>query len=322
MTLFFERFLVKLGHVQKLVELMRCKRGRRHKTGAECAVRKDENCFLFDPTRAQDVCVWDECHCRVYCHRLWCDHCATTWQGFNKHATSRRDSVSDSRGVHRCIETNFQKSTHAHMCRSFDSYSASYSYPEISTIFRRHCTIFQVNSSRTAQYPCQALISICGISRVPVLSFQCHLDSHRSWLTSLKVSEIPNLENLEWIRISCECVSSCDLLLVPLPLRVLCCCLLTRVSGMIFKFLSVWFVRKSTQLTMHQEHTFLILHWTRQQSPVLDIHSSRGIDQRNTVCKMCFSSSLDHQHSQRLNIPWCVPRSCSSHSIFNATIVR
>ena len=55
----------------------------------------------------------------------------------------------------------------------------SYSYPEISTVIRRHCTICQVNSSRSAQYPCQALISICGISLVPVLSFQCHLDSHR-----------------------------------------------------------------------------------------------------------------------------------------------
>ena len=44
---------------------------------------------------------------------------------------------------------------------------------------------------------------------------------------------------------------------------------------------------KSTQLTVHQEHTFLILHWTRQQSPVLHIHSSRENDQRNTECKMC-----------------------------------
>ena len=93
----------------------------------------------------------------------------------------------------------FQKSTHAHMCRSFDS-TNPYSYPEISTVIRR-----------------QALISICGISRVRVLSFQCHLDSHRSWLmTSLKVSEIPNLE---WVGISFECVSSYDLLLVSLPLH-------------------------------------------------------------------------------------------------------
>ena len=34
-----------------------CKRGRRHKTGAKCAVHKDENCFLCDPTWAQDVCA-------------------------------------------------------------------------------------------------------------------------------------------------------------------------------------------------------------------------------------------------------------------------
>ena len=40
---------------------------------------------------------------------------------------------------------------------------------------------------------------------------------------------------------------------------------------------------KSTQLTVHQERTFLFLHWTRQQSPVLDIHSSREIDQ----CASC-----------------------------------
>ena len=55
-------------------------------------------------------------------------------------------------------------------------------------------------------------------------------------MTSLKVSEIPNLE---WVRISCERVSSCDLLLVSLPLRVLCCCLLSRVSRMIVQSLSV-----------------------------------------------------------------------------------
>ena len=35
-----------------------------------------------------------------------CDvtHCATTLQGFNKHASSRREAVSKSRGVPRCTE--------------------------------------------------------------------------------------------------------------------------------------------------------------------------------------------------------------------------
>ena len=56
----------------------------------------------------------------------------------------------------------------------------SYSHLEISTITRRHCTICHVNSSRSAQYPCQALISICGIAHVPALSFRCHSDSHQS----------------------------------------------------------------------------------------------------------------------------------------------
>ena len=155
-------------------------------------------------------------------------------------------------------------------------------------------------------------LNLWNLSR-PSASFRCHTDSHRSWLmTSLKVSEIPNLE---WIRISCECVSSYDLLLVSLPLRVLFCCLLSRVSGMIIQFLSKWLARKSTQLTMHQEQTFLILHWIRQLSLVRDIHSSREIDQRNTVCKMFFSSSPDHQPSQRQNIPWCVSKSCSSHLV-------
>ena len=60
--------------------------------------------------------------------------------------------------------------------------------------------------------------------------------------------------------------SSHDLLLVSLPLRVLCCCLLSRVSGMIVQFLSV-FVRKSTWLTVHQEHRFPILHWTQTTVP-------------------------------------------------------
>ena len=40
---------------------------------------------------------------------------------------------------------------------------------------------------------------------------------------------------------------------------VLCCCLLSRVSGMIVQSLSGSLVRKSTQLTVHPTHTVLIL---------------------------------------------------------------
>ena len=35
-------------------------------------------------------------------------NCATTSQGFNKHASSRREAVSDSRGVPRCTEKILQ----------------------------------------------------------------------------------------------------------------------------------------------------------------------------------------------------------------------
>ena len=40
-----------------------------------------------------------------------CDmtRCATTWHKFNKHASSRRETVSDSRGNPRCTEKNFTK---------------------------------------------------------------------------------------------------------------------------------------------------------------------------------------------------------------------
>ena len=39
----------------------------------KCAVHNGW-CELFsrDPTWAQDVCVREECHCRVYCNKLWC----------------------------------------------------------------------------------------------------------------------------------------------------------------------------------------------------------------------------------------------------------
>ena len=53
---------------------------------------------------------------------------------------------------------------------------------------------------------------------------------------------------------------------------------------------------------MHQYKHFYFSTGEKQQSPVLDIQSS--INQRDTVCNMCFSSSLDHQPNQRLNIPW------------------
>ena len=110
-----------------------------------------------------------------------CDvtNCATTLHGFNKHASSHREAVSDSRGVPRCTE-NFQKSTLAHMCRSFDSSNPPYPYPVTHMVTRRHCTTCQVSSSQSALFPYQALVSICGIVHVPALSSRYHSDSHQS----------------------------------------------------------------------------------------------------------------------------------------------
>ena len=55
---------------------------------------------------------------------------------------------------------------------------------------------------------------------------------------------------------------------------------------MVIQFLSVWFVRKSTQLTVHQEHTFVILHWTKQQFFVFDF--TRQVKLINvTQCARC-----------------------------------
>ena len=107
-----------------------------------------------------------------------CD--VTTVQQHYTGSTSTPPRVARLCQIREASLVALRKIMHAHMCRSFDSSNPSYSYPEISTVTRRHCTICQVNSSRSAQYPCQALISICGTSHVPALSFRCHSDSHRS----------------------------------------------------------------------------------------------------------------------------------------------
>ena len=65
-----------------------CKSGKRRKTGASAlCTMDDESCFLCDPTWPQDVCVSRENH--VVSTATSCDvtYCATTLQGFNKHAS-------------------------------------------------------------------------------------------------------------------------------------------------------------------------------------------------------------------------------------------
>ena len=158
-----------------------CKSGKLHRM-CKCALCTvdDESCFStlrLGPKTS--VC---EKYVSIKSTVTSCDvtNCAITKHGFKKHASSRREAVSDSRGVPRCTEKNFQKSTLAHMCRSFDSSNPSYSYPVTRTVTRHHCTSCQVSSSQSALFPYQASISTCGIVHVPALSSQYHLDSHQS----------------------------------------------------------------------------------------------------------------------------------------------
>ena len=149
------------------------------RVNVRCALWMMRAVFSLSDLGPRRLCA--EMHVSVKSTATGCDatNCATTLQGFNKHASSRREAVSDSRGVPRCTE-NFQKSTLAHMCRSFHSSNPPYPYPMTRIVTRRHCTTCQVSSSRSAQYRCQASISICGIAHVPALSSRCHSDSHRS----------------------------------------------------------------------------------------------------------------------------------------------
>ena len=75
----------------------------RRKTGASAlCTLDDESCFLCDPTWVKTSVY----HVKVIVVSTVtsCDvtNCATTLQGFNKHASSRREAVSDSRGVPHC----------------------------------------------------------------------------------------------------------------------------------------------------------------------------------------------------------------------------
>ena len=96
----------------------------------------DASCFLT--IRLGPMTSVCEKHVSVKSTVTGCDvtNCATTLQGFNKHASSRREAVSDSRGVPRCTEKISHYLRLLHMCRSFDSTkstipvsSDSHSYP-------------------------------------------------------------------------------------------------------------------------------------------------------------------------------------------------
>ena len=111
-----------------------------------------------------------------------CDvtNCATTLHGFNEHASSRREAVSDSRGVPRCTE-KIPQNLRLLTCvdRSTRPIRHTFCLQLVFVTRFRHASC-QENSSRSALSPHQASISVCGIVHVPALSSRCRLGSHRS----------------------------------------------------------------------------------------------------------------------------------------------
>ena len=86
----------------------KCKSGKPRKT-CKCALcTVDDTCCSHVIQLGPKTSVHEK-HASVKSTVTGCDvtNCATTLQGFNKHASSRREAVSDSRGVPRCTEKNF-----------------------------------------------------------------------------------------------------------------------------------------------------------------------------------------------------------------------
>ena len=106
-------------------------------------------------------------------------NCAATLHGFNKHASSRREAVSGSRGVPGFTEKIYT-STLAQLCRSFDSSTSPYPLLVTPRVTRLHRTTCRVSSSQPVLFPYQASISFCGIAHVPAPSSRYRSGSHQS----------------------------------------------------------------------------------------------------------------------------------------------
>ena len=86
-----------------------CKSGKQHKTCASALCTVDDTC-CFHVIRLGPKTSECEKNVTVVSTVKSCDvtYWATTLHGFNKHASSSREAVSDSRGVPRCTEKNSQ----------------------------------------------------------------------------------------------------------------------------------------------------------------------------------------------------------------------
>ena len=88
--------------------LQTCENGKPRKTGACALCTVDDTCCFLTIRLGPKTSVYHK-KVIVVSTASGCDvtNCATTLQGFNEHASSRREAVSDSRGVPRCTERNF-----------------------------------------------------------------------------------------------------------------------------------------------------------------------------------------------------------------------
>ena len=139
-----------------------CKSGKLHRkcTSALCKM-DDASCFLV--IRLGPKTSECEKNVIVVSTATSCDVtiCATTSQGFIKHASSRREAVSDSRGVPRCTEKN---STNLRFLTCIDHSTRPIHHRfcwQLVFVTRFRRASCQENSSRSALSPYQASISIC-----------------------------------------------------------------------------------------------------------------------------------------------------------------
>ena len=141
----------------------------------KCAVRNGW-CELFsrDPTWAQDVWVWEECHCRVYYNRLWCDQLCNNITRVQQARllASIRDLVA-LRKFHKIYGCS-----HVSIIRVV----LTSPYVLLATRLRHSFPSYQLPGELVSlsSVPIQASISTCKIVHVPALSSRCHSGSHQS----------------------------------------------------------------------------------------------------------------------------------------------
>ena len=86
-----------------LFVLFSCKSGKQHKTCSSALCTMDDASYFLVIRLGPKTSECDK-NVTVVTTVTSCDvtNCATTLHGFNRHASSRREAVSDSRGVPRC----------------------------------------------------------------------------------------------------------------------------------------------------------------------------------------------------------------------------